>query len=126
MQFQGERTFALPADALFARLADAAFLTSCIPDASPAGLPTADLAECSVRPGFSFVRGSLDVAVHVQSRQPPTNMKCLVTSKGIGSNADVEAVLTFASVANSTKVAWTASIVKLGGLLKAIPAGLVR
>lgn len=126
MQFQGERNFALSADALFARLADATFLMSCIPDASPAGLPTADLAECAVRPGFSFVRGSLDVAVNVQSRQPPTNVKCLVASKGIGSSADVEATLTLASAGDATKVAWTASIVRLGGLLKAIPAGLIR
>jgi carbon monoxide dehydrogenase subunit G len=126
MQFQGERAFPLPADVLFARLADATFLMNCIPDASPTGATNADLAECSVRPGFSFVRGSLDVAVHMQSRQPPANMKCLVTSKGIGSSADVEAVLAFASMESTTKVAWTATIVKLGGLLKAIPAGLIR
>jgi len=126
MQFQGERTFSLPVDALFARLADATFLAACIPDASPVGAPTPDSAHCAVRPNFSFVRGSLDVVVNVLSRQPPTDSKCLLTSKGIGSSADVEATLTLSPVDDKTKVAWTATVVKLGGLLKAIPAGLIR
>jgi carbon monoxide dehydrogenase subunit G len=126
MQFQGERTFSMPQGALFARLADATFLMACIPDASPAGEPTPDSAPCAVRPGFSFVRGSLDVVVNVVSRQPPTSVKCLLTSKGIGSAADVETALTLTPADGTTKVAWTATIVKLGGLLKAIPAGLIR
>jgi carbon monoxide dehydrogenase subunit G len=126
MQFQGERTFSLAADAVFARLADAAFLVACIPDASPVGEPTPDSAHCAVRPNFTFVRGSLDVVVNVVDRQPPTNVKCLLTSKGIGSSADVEATLAFSAADGKTKVSWTAAVVKLGGLLKAIPAGLIR
>ena len=83
-------------------------------------------AQCSVRPGFSFARGSLDVTMSVQSRQPTTNIAFLLASKGIGSSADVSAALTLSSVDDKTKVAWTASVVKLGGLLKAVPSGLIR
>lgn len=126
MNFQGERLFSLPIDELYARLADAEFLVGCIPDASPVGTPSADVAQCSVRPGFSFARGSLDVTMSVQSRQPTTNIAFLLASKGIGSSADVSAALTLSSVDDKTKVAWTASVVKLGGLLKAVPSGLIR
>ena len=126
MNFQGERLFSLPIDTLYARLSNAAFLVDCIPDASPVGAANADVAQCAVRPGFSFARGSLDVAITVQSRQPTTSVAFLLTSKGIGSSADVSAALTLSSADDKTKVAWTASIVKLGGLLKAVPSGLIR
>lgn len=130
MQFQGQRLLSHPADVVFARLSDAAFLAAAIPDASPAGSPTADVAECSVRPGVSFVRGSLDVRVTVVSRQAPTQEPARATfqmfSKGIGSTADVEAALSFLPEGAGTKIDWTATITKLGGLLKAVPAGLIR
>ena len=126
MQFQGERTLTGSVDALFPRLADAMFLVSCIPDASPLGSPTPDLAQCAVRPNFSFARGSLDVTINVVSRQPNTATKFLLTSKGIGSGADVEATLTFTPQGEQTKIAWSAAIVKLSGLLKMVPQGLIR
>jgi len=126
MQFQGERTLSAPADELFPRLADAIFLVSCIPDASPLGSPTPDTAHCAVRPNFSFARGSLDVMIQVVSRQPNTATKFLLGSKGIGSSADVEATLTLTPLGQETRVAWTAAIVKLGGLLKMVPQGLIR
>ncbi len=126
MNFQGERFFSMPIDALFAKLADAAFLVDCIPDASPVGTASPDEAKCAVRPGFSFARGSLDVTMTIQSRQPTTNVAVLLSSKGIGSSADVSAALTLSAEGEKTKVAWTASVVKLGGLLKAVPSGLIR
>ena len=126
MQFQGERTLAVPIDIVYSRLTDATYLTSCIPDATPVGTPTADVAQCSVRPNLSFARGNLDVAIKVILRQPNAASKFMLTSKGIGSGADVEANLTFSSDGDQTKIAWTAAIVKLNGLLKMVPAGLIR
>lgn len=126
MQFQGERTIKAPLDTLYSRLADAEFLVACIPDASPTGPATADTAMCSVRPNFSFARGSLDVVITVTSRQPNAASKFLLASKGIGSSADVEASLAFTPEGETTKIIWAATIVKLGGLLKMVPAGLIR
>jgi carbon monoxide dehydrogenase subunit G len=127
MEFQGERSYAALAEALYARLADAAFLVSCIPDATITGTPTPDAAQCTIRPSLSFVRGNLDVTIAIASRQPPTELKFTIASKGIGSSADVAAALTIEPHGDAaSKIHWNAAVVKLGGLLKAVPQGLIR
>ena len=56
----------------------------------------------------------------------PVSERVLLHSKGIGSSSDVEATLTLAAQEGGTRVHWTAEVKSLGGLLKMIPAGLVR
>src|SRR5215510_13412596 len=63
MRFEGERRFSLPPEQLWPKLRDAAFLVHCIPDATVQGQPERDRAQCSVRPGFSFVRGNMEVTI---------------------------------------------------------------
>ena len=49
-----------------------------------------------------------------------------IRSQGIGSSSDVEALLTLTPVENGSRVHWVAEIKSLGGLLKAIPQGLIK
>jgi carbon monoxide dehydrogenase subunit G len=79
-----------------------------------------------LRPGFSFVRGTLDVTLHVVDAVEPSAARYAVASKGIGSSADVEATVALAPEGAGTRVRWTAEIKTLGGLLKMVPAGLIR
>src|SRR5262249_40031711 len=85
-----------------------------------------DAAEWTLRPGVSFVRGTLDVSLRVVEAVPNTSARLLVHSKGIGSTADVEANLTVAPQGTGTRVHWTVDITSLGGLLKAVPQGLIK
>jgi carbon monoxide dehydrogenase subunit G len=124
--FDGERIFSLPPDQLWPKLRDAAYLATCIPDGTPHAGATRDKAVCTVRPGFSFMRGSIDVTIDVLDSQEPTTLKFSQKSKGIGSTSEVETALTLSAHEQGTKVLWRAEVKNLGGLLKMVPSGLIR
>jgi carbon monoxide dehydrogenase subunit G len=126
LRFEGERVFGLAPAELFAKLTDARFLVRCIPDVETVKQADADRAELVLRPGFSFVRGTLEVALEVVDRVAPTSARVLLHSKGIGSSSEVEATLNLAPQDAGTRVAWVAEVKSLGGLLKLVPGGLIR
>ena len=126
LKFEGDRDFALaPAD-LWAKLTDPRFLVRCLPDVETVKESDAEHAAVVLRPSFAFVRGTLDMTMHVVDPIPPTAARVLVHSKGIGSSSTVEATLALNATAGGTRVHWTAEIKELGGLLKLIPSGLIR
>ena len=124
--FDGERTFTLSPEKLWPKLRDMAFLATCVPDASAHEGATRDRAAATVKPGFSFMRGSLDITAEILDSKEPTSVKYRLTSKGIGSSSVVETALTLTPHEQGTKVAYRAEVTSLGGLLKMVPAGLIR
>jgi carbon monoxide dehydrogenase subunit G len=126
LRFEGDKDFALPPAPSWAKLTDARFLVQCIPGVESVTRAEPDAAEWTLRPGVSFVRGTLDVSLRVAEAVPDTSARLLVHSKGIGSTADVEATLAFAPQGSGTRVHWTAEVKTLGGLLKAVPQGLIK
>ena len=124
--FEGERIFSLPPDQLWPKLRDAAFLAICIPDGTPHTGATRDQAVCTVHPGFSFMRGSLDVTIEVIGGEEPKSVRYSQKSKGIGTSSEVETSLTLTPHETGTKVQWRSEVKKLGGLLKMVPSGLIR
>src|SRR5689334_51199 len=126
MRFEGDRQFQVEPAMLWNQLRDTRFLASCIPDASLEGDPQPDRVVCSVRPGLAFVRGSLEVTLAITRAEPDTALAYLVTSKGIGSSSTVAVDLAFTESGEKTQVHWSAEVQQLGGLLKAVPGGLIR
>src|SRR5262245_55756534 len=126
LQFEGDRDFAKAPAELWAKLNDARFLVRCIPGVEGVTTSEADRAVCTLRPGFAFVRGTLEVTLKVVEATPEKSLRLSVLSKGVGTSSDVEAVLTFEPRENGTHLHWRAEVKSLGGLLKAVPTGLVR
>jgi carbon monoxide dehydrogenase subunit G len=126
LHFEGDRDFPLSPLDLWSKLRDAGFLVTCIPDATVQGEPRPDKAMCSVRPGFAFVSGTLDTTVEILEAKEPSDLRYLLTSKGIGSSSEVETVLRIAGTDSGSRVHWTADVKRLGGLLKVVPSGLIR
>jgi carbon monoxide dehydrogenase subunit G len=126
LRFEGDRDFLQPPADLFALLADARFLVQCVPDVELVTSQAPDRAVMVLRPGFSFVRGTLEVTMQVVDAVAPVSARVLLHSKGIGSSSDVEATLELAPREAGTRVHWTAEVKSLGGLLKMVPHGLVR
>jgi carbon monoxide dehydrogenase subunit G len=126
LHFEGTRDFKQAPAALCGKLSDASFLVTCIPGAEGVSGAERDRAAFRIRPGFAFVRGTLDVVLAVVEAVEPTSAKFSVRSKGIGSSADVEGTLALAPFGDGTRVQWAADVVNLGGLLKAVPQGLIR
>lgn len=126
LRFEGDRDFTQKPDELFLKLTDARFLVACIPDVESVRQVQADSAALVLRPGFAFVRGTLEVTLRVAEAVAPTSARVLLHSKGIGSSSTVEALLTLAAQGEGTKAHWVAEVKELGGLLKMVPSGLVR
>jgi carbon monoxide dehydrogenase subunit G len=124
--FEGTRDFAQPLSEVWARLTDARFLAQCLPGVELVKQADADAAECVLRPGFSFVRGTLELSLRVTERIKDVSARILTNAKGIGSTSTVEATFRFTSQGAGTHLEWGADIKELGGLLKAVPHGLVR
>jgi carbon monoxide dehydrogenase subunit G len=126
LHFEGERSFPQAPEQLWPKMRDAAFLAQCIPDGTPHEGATRDRAVCTVHPGFSFMRGSLDVTIQVLDSQEPGHVKFSQKSTGIGSSSEVETSVTLTPHEQGTKIHWSADVKNLGGLLKMVPSGLVR
>jgi carbon monoxide dehydrogenase subunit G len=126
IHFDGDKDFPQPPADLWARLTNAHFLVQCIPDVETVTRVDADGAECILRPGFSFVRGTLEITLVVAEKTPTSFARVLSRGKGIGSTSTVEVTLTLTPREQGTSVHWTADITELGGLLKAVPQGLIK
>jgi uncharacterized protein len=126
MHFEGEKEFPLPPTEAFAKLSDARFLVECIPGRELTEVSEQHRAVCKQRPGFAFVRGTLEVTIKILEANPPTTIKYSLLSKGIGSTSDVEIVMTVSPKDAGTHIRWRAEVKTLGGLLKAVPSGLIE
>ncbi len=126
LTFEGDRVFPVPPAELWPKLSDASFLVYCVPDGTVKGTPERSKAACLVRPGFAFVRGSMDVTVDIVEAVAPTHVKMQLTSKGIGTSSDVVVSMTIAAEGSGSKIHYYAEITRLGGLLRAVPGGLIR
>jgi carbon monoxide dehydrogenase subunit G len=126
LHFEGDKDLSRGPAELYPKLSDARFLVECIPGGQVVGEPEADRAVCKVRPALSFVTGSLEVTVQVSERVPDSSVRVALRSKGIGSSSDVEATLTLTPQDGGTRLHWAADVTRLGGLLKAVPSGLIR
>jgi carbon monoxide dehydrogenase subunit G len=126
LRFEGDRDFALPLAVVFEKLGDARFLTTCIPGVETVSHVDVDRATCVLRPGFSFARGTLDLVLTIAERVAPASLRIQLQSKGIGSSSEVETSLALYPTQTGTRLNWVAEIKSLGGLLKAVPQGLIQ
>ena len=126
MHFEGTKKLPVSLAAVWQKLSDARFLVRCIPDIEAVSESQAERAVCTIRPGFAFVRGSLELTLHIAEAVPESKIRLLVHTKGIGSTSDVEITLTLAQQDAGTRVEWMAAVASLGGLLKAMPQGLIK
>jgi carbon monoxide dehydrogenase subunit G len=126
LHFEGDKTFSQTADDLWAKLSDARFLVQCIPGVESVSQVEPQQAVCVIRPGFAFVRGTLEITLRVTDAEPGKAIRFQARSRGIGSSSTVEAGLTLLLQEGKTQVHWTADVTELGGLLKAVPRGLIQ
>src|SRR5258708_6606698 len=96
LHFEGDTDFPQPPAQVFAKLSDARFLVQCIPGVESVKKSESVESVCILRPGFSFVRGTLEITMQIVEAAAATKVRVLAHAKGIGSSNDVEGVLTFA------------------------------
>ena len=126
LRFEGDKTLTPEPATCWAKLTDLAFLTQCISNIEAVVHSQPDQARFKLRPGVSFVRGTLEVTVKIDKAEPARSARYSIRSQGIGSSSDVEALLTLAPAEQGSHLHWVVDIKSLGGLMKAIPQGLIQ
>jgi carbon monoxide dehydrogenase subunit G len=125
IHFEGDRSFPLPPADVFAKLSDATFLVSCLKNVDQVVEQSADKAVWKLRPGFAFIRGTLEVTMDITERVPHQAVKVKLFSRGIGATTTVMSVLNLQSKDAGTAVHWLADVTEMTGLLKLVPKGLI-
>lgn len=126
LRFEGDKDFRPAPAELWAKLSDARFLVQCVPGAEKVKESAQDHALFTLRPGFSFLPGTLNVTLTVAEAVAGELVRVLAHSKGIGTSSDIEAALQLAPQDSGTRVHWITEVKNLGGLLKAAPQGLLK
>ena len=126
LHFEGDRDFSQSPSELWPKLADIQFLAGCVPDSESVTLPESGTAQIVLRPGLSFVRGTLELTMKLTDLVENTSARLFLTTKGIGTTSTVEASYSLKAIEHGTQINWTADVTQLGGLLKAVPQGLLK
>jgi carbon monoxide dehydrogenase subunit G len=126
LQFKGEETFDQTPEILWQSLSRPEFLCLCFPGVDRVIRSDDRSAAVMVRPGFSFVRGTLEVSFEFAETDPARSARVLIHIKGIGSSAELESRLDLKAVDAGTQIAWSVNALQIGGLLKAVSQGLIQ
>ncbi len=126
LTLNGEKNMPLNAAVVYPRLVDLQFLVDCLPDLQSVKAVQDTHAEAVLRPGFSFARSEMQLRIEKLDEVPPTSARYSFATKGIGSSSLVEARFQLVDRDGGCTIQWSADVQQLGGLLKAVPAGLIQ
>jgi carbon monoxide dehydrogenase subunit G len=126
IHFEGVRSFPLSVAEVAAKLSDAGFLASCVPDAQVSEA-TADRAIGKLKPKLSFLSGGLTLTADVTAREPGRSVAYQIVSSVIGASSTVITRLEFKEAeGGGTAVHWSGDLAAVTGLLKMVPKGLLE
>ena len=126
LRVNGDEEFDQPPDVLWQYLSRPEFLCQCFPGVDRVVRADDRSASLIVRPGFSFIRGTIEVSFEFAETDPPRSARVLIHIKGIGSSAELETRLDVLPTDVGTRVTWSAEALQIGGLLKAVSQGLMQ
>jgi carbon monoxide dehydrogenase subunit G len=125
LTFGGTELFSESPERLFAALTDLGQLSKTIPDLVSSEQIDERTLKCVVRPGFSFLRGTLRLTILLGDSRPPESATMTVAATGIGAQIRVVSDLQIAPKPAGSQLTWSASIVELNGLVATISRALI-
>jgi carbon monoxide dehydrogenase subunit G len=126
MQFGGEERFNAPPQKLFDQLTNLDTLATTIPDLVSAERTDPNTLKCVVRPGFSFLRGTMKLQISVSDLQPPEKATMHVDAQGIGIAMRLESHLHISPDGIGSLLKWDAQVLEMKGLISTVSPGLVK
>jgi carbon monoxide dehydrogenase subunit G len=126
LQFGGEERFVAPPEKVYALLTDLDGLGASIPDLVSAQRVDERTLNCTVRPGFSFLRGTMKLKITLDELTPPTQATLRIDSQGIGVAMKVVSQMTLEAEGTGTKLTWNADVSEMKGLVATVSPGLVK
>ena len=126
MDFSGEERFSLSTDALWERLANLDFLASILPGLERIESIEPEKMVCRVKPGFSFLTGTLKLTLEIVEQEQPNFVRVRVLGKGIGTSMLVETLCELSHTEGETSLSWKSEVQEMGGMLKSVSRGLIE
>jgi carbon monoxide dehydrogenase subunit G len=124
--FGGEERFLAAPEKLYALLTDLDAMTGTIPDLVSAEKVDDTTMKCVVRPGFSFLRGTMKLAITLADRRPHSSATMNVAAQGIGVGMNVVSHLQISPDGSGSLLKWTAKVEQLKGLIAAVSPTLIK
>jgi carbon monoxide dehydrogenase subunit G len=125
IEFGGEQHFAASQEKLYALLTDLDAMAVTIPDLVSSEKIDDHTMRCVVRPGFSFLRGTMKLTIALSDLEKPTGATMSVAAQGIGVSMSVVSKLRIASEGTGSRLHWSATIAELKGLISAVSPALI-
>jgi len=125
IEFGGEERFAASPERVYALLTDLEAMAGTIPDLVSSEKVDERTLKCVVRPGFSFVRGTMRLTISLGECQQPEQAAMTVDSQGIGLSMSVASQLRILPDGDGSRLEWNARIEQLKGLISAVSPGLI-
>lgn len=126
LEFGGEERFEAPPQKVYALLTDLDAMARTIPDLVSSEKVDEQTLRCVVRPGFSFMRGTMKLAISLADCQPPEQAAMNVAAQGIGVSMAVVSQLRVVPEGDGTRLEWQARVEQLKGLIAAVSPGLIK
>lgn len=126
LQFGGEERFVAPPEKVYALLTDLDGLGASIPDLVSAERVDERTLQAVVRPGFSFLRGTMKLRISLADLAPPHQATLKIDAQGIGVAMKIVSHMKLEPDADGTKLTWTADVPEMKGLVATVSPGLVK
>ncbi|HVU88557.1 MAG TPA: SRPBCC domain-containing protein [Pirellulales bacterium] len=124
--FGGEEMFRASPERLYAQLTDLDRMAKMLPDVVSTERVDDHSLRAVVRPGFSFLRGTMRLFIALADLAPPTAAGMNVTAEGIGVSMRVASTLRIAAEGAGSKLTWEARLEEVKGLAAALSPGLIK
>jgi carbon monoxide dehydrogenase subunit G len=124
-QFSGFEIFTVEPARLYATLTDLDMIAQTIPDLVSSERVDAQTLKCVVRPGFSFLRGTLKTTISLADLQPPNSATMNVAAQSIGVSIRIQSRLRISAEGTGSRLDWEAAITEMKGLVASVSPGLV-
>lgn len=124
-EFSGEELFQADPRRLYDLLTDLDSLAASIPDLVSAERTGEHSLKCVVRPGFSFLRGTMKLAISLADLVPPKSATMQVAAQGIGVGMRLASNLAIEPEGTGSRLFWTGRIEEMTGLITSVSPALV-
>ena len=126
LELGGDELFATPPEALYRRLTDLDMLATSIPDLQSSQRVDDRTLRCVVRPGVSFLRGTLKMEITITPTDPPRRAEMCVSARGIGAVMQIVSRMDLEPQDEGTRLVWTARLEKATGLVATVSPTLIQ